>query len=840
MNTLSQVWSEVEALLADGVSLIPVRDKQEGDREPKTPYNLWKQFQNRRIEKTELWHEMESRNTTAIAIICGKISGYLEVVDVDVKYKEGVSGTLFSLLQNNFPELYEKLRIHKTPSGGYHLLYRIANPPNEFPGNVKLAGRNATPQELIDKPKNKTYNFLETRGEGGYILCPPSLGYSVFKNNDIPLISWDDRCNIINICRSLNEIIEVKKTLKASKKEFDYYSENPFDDFNNRADFSEILIRNGWKEQKSYNSKYIYYTRPGKKNGVSASFHTENRVFWAFTSSTEFEEQKGYKPCDVLLKLDFNGDGKKLYRYLVSNGYGKVKYSVEQQVIKQQASSGKPLPKNFSTEAHAEYILQIEQLKLDYPFDKFIKYDSDDEKYTVSREALTYVSKNLGFRYFEGDLVKIDGYTIKNVTERNYQDTIKEYIHEEDADEYEKLCNIYESFIQKNGKFTIQRLEILNEKIILSDDKETCYKFYLNGYLTITSSAVDFNDYEDFPYLIWQHKIQNRNYNKGNSGKFVDYLKHAVIDPDQAAKVLGYLSHEYKDETTGYIIVLTEQCPDPKEGGGSGKNVFCNLLKLTTTYTSKPGSQAKFDEKFFQSWNRQRIFGISDVPKNFDFLFLKEPATGSFIWKKLFKDETEVAVEDAPKFIVQTNYSYEITDGGLRRRIIPIEFTNFFTLAGGLDVHYGCHFPNGWSEQDYAGFDTFIANSVQLWMIGGNKLKATELTETGWQKQWEQTYGNATGFILENWEDWKTEGYITNDKFKIAFEKYFNDNNIVKSYWPSSHKINAGIQTYAAKHGLGFKNNFVKRFTNGLFKCRILFSLTSEIPKDEEEEVTPF
>ncbi|MDO6575286.1 hypothetical protein, partial [Staphylococcus pasteuri_A] len=66
---------------------------------------------------------------------------------------------------------------------------------------------------------------------------------------------------------------------------------------------------------------------------------------------------------------------------------------------------------------------------------------------------------------------------------------------------------------------------------------------------------------------------------------------------------------------------------------------------------------------------------------------MKEPSTGSFIWKKLFKDEIEVSVKDAPKFIVQTNFSYEVTDGGLRRRIIPIEFTNFFTQVGGLDVH---------------------------------------------------------------------------------------------------------------------------------------------------------
>ncbi|MEJ2905055.1 bifunctional DNA primase/polymerase [Pedobacter panaciterrae] len=832
MSNLTKVWGQVEMLLADGISLIPVRDKQEGDRAPKTPYNLWKQFQTRRVSKDELWHEMEAKNTSAIAIVCGKISGSLEVIDVDVKYKDGIYGTLSSLLQNNFPALFGKLRIHSTPSGGYHILYRIANAPDKFPGNVKLAGRPATEAELVLNPKSKTYNFLETRGEAGYILAPPSLDYGVHQDYNIPLISWDDRCNLINICRSLNEIIDVKQTVKATKSQSDYYSENPFDDYNHRGDISAVLTEYGWKPHNSHSKHYLYFTRPDKDSGVSGSFHAENRIFWSFTSSTTFDEQKGYKPVDVLLKLKFDGDTRKLYRYLVDNGFGMVKHSVEQTITKQAALANKPLPANFSTEAQDDYVLQVSRLKEDHPYGIFIKYDSDEEKYTVSREAIARVAKELGFRYYDGDLVKIDGFTINRVSERFFQDSLKDYIRDEDPDSYEELCNIYEAFMQKNGKYTAQRLQILDESLILTDDKHTCYKFYINGYQTITADEIVFNDYNTFSSLIWSDKIQHRNFNFGKSGRFLEYLKLAVHDLDQASKVLGYLSHEYKDETTGFIIVLTEQCPDPKQGGGSGKNVFCNLLKLTTTYTSKPGSQAKFDEKFFQSWNRQKIFGISDVPKNFDFLFLKEPATGSFIWKKLFKDEVEVDVKDAPKFIVQTNYSYEISDGGLRRRIIPLEFTNFFTLAGGLDVHFGCHFPNEWNEDDYAGFDTFISESIQVWLRGGNKLHATELTDTGWQKQWEQTYGNATGFILDNWDEWIMEGFITNETFKRRIETYFNENNIQKQYWPSSSKLNLAIAAYGEKHGVGYKKDVPKRFENGVFKSRIFF-------KGEEPDDSP-
>jgi hypothetical protein len=838
MSNLTKVWNQVEHLIADDISLIPVRDKQEGDRAPKTPYGAWKQFQSRRATKDELWHEMESKNTTAIAIVCGKISGNLEVIDIDVKFKEGVAGVLFSLLQASFPAIYNKLRIHTTPSGGYHILYRIANPPEKFPGNAKLAGRYATEAELVLNPKNKQYNFLETRGEAGYILAPPSLSYGIHKDNEIPLISWDDRCNIINICRSLTEITEVKQVAKATKAHSDYYSENPFDDFNKRCDFEYLIEDFGWRRVQVNNATYEYYTRPGKTSGVSGSFHKEHRIFWVFSASTELDELKGYKPVDLLLKLKLNGDTKVLYRYLVDNGYGVVKPAVEEYVTKQHAAVNKPLPSNFSTQAQADFIYQVEKLKEDHPFDVFIKYDADEEKYQVSREAITHVAKELGFRYHDGDLVRIDGFIIRHVTERVFQDTLKDYIKEEDPAAYEDLCNIYEAFMQRNGKYTVQRLAILDESMILKDDRNTAYKFFSNGYLTITSQDIVFNEYNTFSNLVWEDKIQSREYVKHNGGRFVEYLSKAVTDTNQAANVLGYLSHEYKDETTGYIIVLTEQCPDPKQGGGSGKNVFCNLLKLTTTYTSKPGAQAKFDEKFFQSWNRQRIFGISDVPKNFDFAFLKEPATGSFIWKKLFKDEVEVPVEEAPKFVVQTNFSYENSDGGLRRRIIPLEFTNFFTLAGGLDVHFGVHFPNGWTQEDFGGFDTFIAESIQKWMKGGNKLQATELTETGWQKQWEQTYGNATGFIMENWEYWLSSVFVKNDDFKKSMEAYFNENNIQKHYWPSSNKLNAAIASYADKHGVHFQKDVTKRFETSRTKCRVFYK--DAPPEDLDDDTVPF
>jgi hypothetical protein len=849
MSNLTTVWGQVEAYLADGISLIPVREKDEKNKYgeilvAKSPYGSWKEYQSRTATKDELWHLMEQKDTSAVGIVCGRVSGNMEVIDIDVKYKAGIDAILFKDIKTFYPDIYHRLRIHKTPSTGYHIIYRV-DESHPVPGNLKLAGRMASEDELelqktrgVKRP-NKEVNFLETRGEGGYILAPPSLGYQIHQDVGIPVLTWEERCSLIRLCESYTEIIKEYPKPKPTKSEDSWYDENPFEHYNRAIDPVELIESFGWKFSHK-NNHFIWFTRPDKQRGVSLSWNLSKRIYYVFTSSTELQASRGYHASSLLAELQFDGDKSKTYKWLTENGYGRVKPSVEASVVKQRAASGKDLPANFSNTALANYQAQAEQLKQDHPFGIFIKYDSDEEKQAVSREAFLYVAKNLGFRYFDGDLVRIDGHTIQYVTERFFQDTLKDYIREEDPDAYEELCNIYEAFMQKNGKYTAQRLEILDSSNILTDTRDNCYKFYKNGYLTITAESIEFNDYSSFNNLVWLDKIQPREYIPGNGGRFMEYLNLAVIDPEQAQKVYGYLAHEYKDETTGYIIVLTEQCPDPKQGGGSGKNVFCNLLKLTTTYTSKPGAQAKFDEKFFQSWNRQRVFGISDVPKNFDFAFLKEPATGSFIWKKLFKDEVEVDVHDAPKFVVQTNFSYEISDGGLRRRIIPLEFTGFFTAAGGLDVHFGVHFPNGWNQDDYAGFDDFIATSIQSWLKGGLKLKATELTETGWMKQWEQTYGNSTGFILENWDTWVVDQFVTNETFKRSLEAYCSENNIIKNYWPSSSKLNAAINSYGEKHGVGFKKDVTKRFENGRFKCRWFYKGEQPILDEEDDDKPPF
>jgi hypothetical protein len=150
MQQLSAVFGQVQELLSAGISIVPVRDKAETKQDgtiipAKVAYSGWKKYQSEIISKEALWYEMDKFNTTAIAMVCGAVSGNLEIIDIDCKHWAGIDGRLFSDIKQIYPDLWYRLRIHRTPSGGYHILYRIADGKAE--GNKKL-GMESRPKRM--------------------------------------------------------------------------------------------------------------------------------------------------------------------------------------------------------------------------------------------------------------------------------------------------------------------------------------------------------------------------------------------------------------------------------------------------------------------------------------------------------------------------------------------------------------------------------------------------------------------------------------------------------------------------------------------------------------------
>lgn len=317
---MNKISNEAKELINTGLSIIPINDKKE-------PTIAWKQYQGVIMNQEEV--ENYFRGAFGLGIVCGKISGNLEVIDVDTKYD--LTGNLWrefsSLLKDNLIETYKRLLIAQTKSGGYHIYYRAPN----IQGNLKLAQRETTQEEREENPE-KTKTIIETRGEGGYVVAPPTAYYKYIQGDvlEIPTITGEERELIINIARSFNELQEEAEIVKY-KTSVNNVNKleglSPFEDFNNRGEVITLLENQGYKIVKE-NTERVYLLRPGATDSkTSGNYLKSNRLLYFHSSNAyPFEPGKGYNPSQVFALIECNETAltgyKETYKKLLSLGYG--------------------------------------------------------------------------------------------------------------------------------------------------------------------------------------------------------------------------------------------------------------------------------------------------------------------------------------------------------------------------------------------------------------------------------------------------------------------------------------------------------------------------------------
>jgi hypothetical protein len=246
---------------------------------------------------------------TYIGIVTGRRSQGLEVIDFDTyKDRPEVYSLVMQMIKEELPEIYSELRITQTKSGGYHIYIRTENPQ----GNQPLA--------RIQKDKNNTPAIIETRGEGGYVIAPPSQGYTIIEDREPPLISTEQRDALFNICRRFDEIIYTKKETKAPSQ-IDYKGKTSIDDFNERGSILDLLSGEGW-EILNTSGDLTYIKRPGTTNENSGNYSFKHNCLVVFSTSTAFEPNKPYNPSEVFNLLKSGGDWKKTAKELGLQGYG--------------------------------------------------------------------------------------------------------------------------------------------------------------------------------------------------------------------------------------------------------------------------------------------------------------------------------------------------------------------------------------------------------------------------------------------------------------------------------------------------------------------------------------
>jgi len=318
-NGMNPVLQAALAFAEAGVSVVPA--SMDGS---KAPIGSWKKYQLAPADHEQLVNWF-SGNATGLGIVTGFVSGNLEMVELEGRaVAEGCLDEIREIAINSgLEELWTIIStgyVERTPSGGIHFLWRIADEP--VPGNTKLARRPGENDSVLV--------YAETRGEGGFVVTAPSHGsvhpsgqpwqLLVGAPSSIPMLSWEEREAMISVFRSIDSMPEREAIVNSLSAHPASTGDKPGDDFNNKGDWQEIL--KGWKKVFTAGG-VTYWRRPGKDTGISATTgRNDADNLYVFTSSTTFEQEKPYSKFAAFAHLEHGDDFSAAAKDLRSRGFG--------------------------------------------------------------------------------------------------------------------------------------------------------------------------------------------------------------------------------------------------------------------------------------------------------------------------------------------------------------------------------------------------------------------------------------------------------------------------------------------------------------------------------------
>jgi hypothetical protein len=351
-DTLTPAGVRLSAFAAHKAGLCVVPPKQDGS---KAPLGEWKEYQSQRPNESVLnsWY---SDSRTGIGLVCGAVSGNLEVLDFDdrstyVAFKERAQASGLGGLV----ERIESGCLDESPSTGIHWSFYCS----EIGGNTKLARRPKLPEEMSD-PNDKVKVLIETRGEGGFIITPPSYGdvhpsgrpYRLLRGGfeTIATITPEERANLFELARSFDQM--PKQTVKVPLPQKSSTSGlRPGDDFNARGDWANVLEPSGWRLVSEHGEEG-FWRRPGKDEGISATTNWQGSdLLYVFSTSTLFESERGYSKFAAFTLLEHGGDYTEAAKALTGMGYGEPLETDEYEPITPTTPAQPKWPRPLAPEA---------------------------------------------------------------------------------------------------------------------------------------------------------------------------------------------------------------------------------------------------------------------------------------------------------------------------------------------------------------------------------------------------------------------------------------------------------------------------------------------------------
>ena len=332
----------VESIAAQGWPVFPCTKE-------KTPYTDkgFYDASNDERQIREWWGKWPDAN---IGVPTGKESGFF-VLDIDLPDgRENIKK-----ITDKYGPLPETLQA-RTGSGGTHFFFK------HIPG--------------IKNSSSKIAPKIDVRGDGGYVLVPPS-------KNIRGSYKWINDSPIEAAPGWLVDLILSKQT-KATRIND---SGRPGDGFESRGDIRPILEKHGWQFFQDSGTGERW-TRPGKDTGTSATIFDDGSLYVFSGNAAPFEAETRYKKFAVYALLEHAGDYKAAAKALLNEGYG------EEQTIKAYRHTELGNAERFADQ-HRDYVRYVTAWK------KWIFYDQKRWQVGAHEKIRRFAQDTAKGLYFE-------------------------------------------------------------------------------------------------------------------------------------------------------------------------------------------------------------------------------------------------------------------------------------------------------------------------------------------------------------------------------------------------------------------------------------------------------
>ena len=727
----------------------------------KRAVSRWTEYQHRHPTAQEMDTMRAHPAAYGEAVICGRVSGNLEVIDVDAKYD--LTGVLKEELLGAIPaDLLARLHIVQTggqrdePQRGLHLYYLC----DTIEGNQPLARRHPTESEQQAKPGEKVKVLIETRGEGGYVVAPPTPGYTHLTGPAEPMgITPAQRETLFTICRSFNQyIVEERAPVSIRAGAVDKFHRSPFDDYNQRgaAHMLETLQAHGWKVIIERGPR-VMLKRPGDTDAAwSGDWNCDLNLFGVFSTSTVFDTGKGYKPAAVFCKLECGDDWKVCAAKLSALGYGESKNSPQvkaREIARKITERGGEHDRQVQAVAKATGLSLKDSMQViedlhsaeDGSLLTFWRV-SDKGAVSIDRPKLyQWLHSVCGFGLFwvnndvEGEyrIVRIDRQIISEASTEQMIKAVHEYLQGlPDIVDNVTPNDILGAFIEETPKtFSAAMLEHLPRSMpeFMKHRPDAAYYPFINGVAVVARGEfVKVIPYNELQGAVWKRQIIRRRFDPDPDFVFSladceyhQFIRRICNDDDRRVKyveqVIGYLLHQYKHPARAWAVILCEETEDESKGGGTGKGIFWKAVAKVINALIIDGKNFTMDKGFAMQRVEvdTQLVAIEDARKGINFERFYSMITEGVTVEKKHKAELYLPYEQAPKFGFSTNYTVEIDGNHGARRVKLVEFSGYFGKHHTPEQEFGHTMYNDWDDDEWNRFYNYMMHCVQAYLING-------------------------------------------------------------------------------------------------------------------------